>query len=60
MMRHELISHAAGTRLVSEQGTKMGRRSVLHVHVRGERGADGIEIGGHVTPLVTATMRFAT
>jgi trans-2,3-dihydro-3-hydroxyanthranilate isomerase len=60
MMRHELISNAAGTRLISEQGTKMGRRSMLHVHVRGERGADGIEVGGHVTPLVTATMRFAT
>jgi trans-2,3-dihydro-3-hydroxyanthranilate isomerase len=56
MMRHGLAENAAGTRLISEQGTKMGRRSQLHVHVRGDRGAGGIEVGGHVTPLVTATM----
>ena len=34
MIRHKLVSGAAGTRFVSEQGTKMGRRSFLHVHVR--------------------------
>ena len=56
MMRHGLAANTAGTRLISEQGTKMGRRSLLHVHVRGDRGAGGIEVGGHVTPLVTATM----
>jgi trans-2,3-dihydro-3-hydroxyanthranilate isomerase len=59
MMRHGLVASSGGTRLVSEQGTKMGRRSLLHVHVRGDSGADGIEVGGHVTPLVNATMRFA-
>jgi trans-2,3-dihydro-3-hydroxyanthranilate isomerase len=56
MMRHGLISSAAGTRFVSEQGTKMGRRSLLHVLIRGARGVDGIEVGGYVTPLVEATM----
>jgi trans-2,3-dihydro-3-hydroxyanthranilate isomerase len=60
MMRHGLAADAAGTRLVSEQGTKMGRRSLLHVLVRGDGGAGGIEVGGHVTPLVTATMRLPT
>jgi trans-2,3-dihydro-3-hydroxyanthranilate isomerase len=60
MMRHGLAADAAGTRLVSEQGTKMCRRSLLHVLVRGDRGAGGIEVGGHVTPLVTATMRLPT
>jgi trans-2,3-dihydro-3-hydroxyanthranilate isomerase len=58
MMRHGLVANSSGTRLVSEQGTKMGRRSFLHVHVRGDGGADGIEVGGHVTPLVTAAMRL--
>jgi len=58
MMRHGLVANAGGTRLVSEQGTKMGRRSLLHVHVRGDSGADGIEVGGYVIPLVTATMRL--
>lgn len=56
MMQHRLISSAAGTRFVSEQGTKMGRRSLLHVHIRGEGGAYGIDIGGYVTSLVEATM----
>ena len=56
MMRHGLVSSADGTRFVSEQGTKMGRRSVLHVHIRGARGSEGIDVGGHVTPLTTASM----
>jgi trans-2,3-dihydro-3-hydroxyanthranilate isomerase len=59
MMRHGLVSNSGGTRWVSEQGTKMGRRSYLHVHVRGDNGADGIDIGGHVTPVSVATMRLA-
>jgi trans-2,3-dihydro-3-hydroxyanthranilate isomerase len=57
MMEHGLAASAGGTRFVSEQGTKMGRRSLLHVLVHGEGGRDGIEVGGHVTPLATATMR---
>jgi trans-2,3-dihydro-3-hydroxyanthranilate isomerase len=59
MMRHGLVSNSGGTRWVSEQGTKMGRRSYLHVHVRGDNGTDGIDIGGHVTPVSVATMRLA-
>ena len=56
MMRHGLISRSGGTRFVSEQGTKMGRRSLLHVQVNGEEGSQSIEIGGHVTPLIEARM----
>jgi trans-2,3-dihydro-3-hydroxyanthranilate isomerase len=56
MMRHGLISRAGGTRFVSEQGTKMGRRSLLHVDVQGKEAADGIYVGGHVTPIVEAVM----
>jgi trans-2,3-dihydro-3-hydroxyanthranilate isomerase len=56
MMRHKLVSSASGTRFVSEQGVKMGRRSLLHVAVHGEQGADAIDVGGYVTPLVEATM----
>ncbi|MBV8371447.1 MAG: PhzF family phenazine biosynthesis protein [Candidatus Eremiobacteraeota bacterium] len=58
MMEHGLAGTADGTRFVSEQGTKIGRRSLLHVLVHGENGRDGIEVGGHVTPLTTATMRL--
>jgi trans-2,3-dihydro-3-hydroxyanthranilate isomerase len=54
LMKHRLVSNSSGTRFVSEQGTKMGRRSILHVQIN-----DGnIEVGGYVTPLVEATMRF--
>ena len=56
MMRHGLVSRATGTRFISEQGTKMNRRSILHVHVLGDRGHDGIEVGGYVAPVANATM----
>src|SRR5215467_7418647 len=54
MMRHGLIAHVSGTRFVSEQGTKMGRRSLLHVEIHGKDGIEGIYVGGHVTPIVEA------
>jgi len=53
MMRAGLTS---STRFVSEQGTKMGRRSMLYVEIRGHEGVNGIDVGGYVTPLVDATM----
>jgi trans-2,3-dihydro-3-hydroxyanthranilate isomerase len=58
MLAHKLASSAAGTRLVSEQGTKMGRRSLLHILIG--RGSDGlrIEVGGHVAAVSDATMRL--
>ncbi len=52
--KHGLASDRPGTQFVNEQGTKMGRRSILHVNISEE----GIEVGGYVTPLVEATMRF--
>ena len=58
MIRHGLASGADGTRLVSEQGTKMGRRSLLHIHIRGKDGVDGIDIGGYVTPVAEGVMRI--
>jgi trans-2,3-dihydro-3-hydroxyanthranilate isomerase len=39
-----------------EQGTKMGRRSFLHVLVHGQNACAGIEVGGHVVPVARATM----
>ena len=60
MMRHHLISNAGGTRFVSEQGTKMGRRRLLHVEIHGKEAADGIEVGGHVTPIVEAVMSLGS
>jgi trans-2,3-dihydro-3-hydroxyanthranilate isomerase len=59
MRRNGLTPPDKGSRFISEQGTKMGRRSFLHVLVHGENGRDGIEVGGYVTPLVEATMTLA-
>ena len=56
MLRNNLTPREKGSRFISEQGTKMGRRSILHILIHGENGADGIEVGGYVTPLVEATM----
>jgi trans-2,3-dihydro-3-hydroxyanthranilate isomerase len=56
MMRNRLIPSAGGTHFISEQGRKMGRHSILHVHIFGERGTDGIDIGGQVTPVARALM----
>jgi trans-2,3-dihydro-3-hydroxyanthranilate isomerase len=58
MMRHKLVSTRAGTRFVSEQGTKMKRRSMLHVQIFGDNGSDGIDVGGQVAPLTEAVMKF--
>ncbi len=56
MMRHGLAPGADGTHLISEQGAKMGRRSLLHILIRGEHGAQGIEVGGYVTPVIEGVL----
>ncbi len=59
MLRNGLTPRDKRSRFISEQGTKMGRRSLLHVLIHGENGEEGIEVGGYVTPLVEATMTLA-
>jgi len=58
LMRNRLMTGASGTRFISEQGTKMARRSILHVRVAGDHGADGIYVGGHVTSIAEGTMEL--
>jgi trans-2,3-dihydro-3-hydroxyanthranilate isomerase len=58
MMQHALCATASGTRFVSEQGTKLGRRSLLHVLVSSAAGAPTIEVGGHVVPFAAGDMSF--
>ncbi len=58
MMKHGLVSSTSGTRFISEQGTKMGRRSILHVHIVGEKGKEGIDVGGNVVPVAEAVMKI--
>jgi len=59
MMRYGLCGRADGTRFVSEQGTAMGRRSRLHVHVRGESGSAGIDVGGSVVAVARGEIAIA-
>lgn len=54
MVKHSLCPRSPGTRLVSEQGVKMGRRSLLHVLIH----ADGFDVGGAVTPLASGVMEL--
>lgn len=56
MMRHGLAPAAAGSRFLSEQGVRMGRRSVLHIAIDGPSGAAGIRVGGEVTPVFEGRM----
>jgi trans-2,3-dihydro-3-hydroxyanthranilate isomerase len=56
MMRHGLARSDDGTTFTSEQGTKMGRRSLLHISVHGENGSDGIEVGGNARHIATGNM----
>ena len=56
MMRYGLTGTQDGAAFVSEQGTKMGRRSFLHVLVHGENGSEGIEVGGSVVPFAQGTL----
>jgi trans-2,3-dihydro-3-hydroxyanthranilate isomerase len=58
MMQHGLVSKTSGTRFISEQGTKKGRRSILHVHIKGDMGQDGIFVGGHVTSIAECVMKL--
>ena len=58
MKRHGLLPNSGIGRFVSEQGTKMGRRSLLHFEIVSEGGRDRISVGGHVTPLVSAEMKL--
>jgi trans-2,3-dihydro-3-hydroxyanthranilate isomerase len=50
MRRHGL----ANRNFVSEQGKKMGRRSLLHVRFNG----NDIDVGGYVTPIIDAELHL--
>ncbi len=58
-VRYGLIPRAHDVAITSEQGTKMGRRSIIHIRL--EYGADReiptrIEVGGAVMPVVIGTL----
>jgi hypothetical protein len=58
MIRHGLLPSYSKRRFVSEQGTKMGRRSLLHVRITGEQGEERIDVGGHVAQVGEGCLRY--
>lgn len=58
MIKHGLLTGRSNTRFISEQGTKMGRRSLLHVRFAGNKQGEGIYVGGHVTAIAEGRMRL--
>lgn len=58
MIKHGLASNFYGQGFTSEQGVKMGRKSLLHVKGFDNGGKQGFEVGGNVVPLADCIMRF--
>jgi trans-2,3-dihydro-3-hydroxyanthranilate isomerase len=59
LVRHRLIPPDETVRIVSEQGTKMGRQSFIHIAVRTENGGvAGIEVGGSAVPVLEGTLHL--
>jgi len=53
-----LVAPGETVRLVSEQGTKMGRPSFVHIRLRGQDGvATDISVGGSVVPVLEGRLR---
>jgi len=53
LVLHGLVRGGESVRLVSEQGTQMGRQSFVHMRLRGdERGVSDIGVGGSVVPVL--------
>ena len=56
MSRHNLLPKPGHGRFVSEQGTKMGRRSLLYFEVSSTDTDAAVPVGGHVTPVAEGTL----
>ena len=51
------VTRGHTVRVFSEHGTKMGRRSLVHIRLRvGEAGPEEIEVGGGVVPVLEGTL----
>jgi trans-2,3-dihydro-3-hydroxyanthranilate isomerase len=57
LVRHRLVPADGETRLVSEQGTKMGRPSFVHMRLKAEDGlAREVEVGGTTVEVLTGRL----
>lgn len=58
LMRHGLVAHRDGLELVAEQGTHMGRRSILRIRIGGTPELPAIDVGGSAVALIGGTLRL--
>lgn len=59
LVQHGLVAPGDDVRIVSEQGTKMGRQSFIHIAVRTEGDViTAIEVGGSAVPVLEGTIRL--
>ena len=59
LVQHGLVAAAAEVRTVSEQGTKMGRRSFIHIRLRMDgKQVTSIEVGGNAVPVLEGTLHL--
>ncbi len=59
LVRYGLVPSSDHARIVSEQGTKMGRQSFVHIRVRrGGTPTEEIEVGGSVVPVLEGELRL--
>ncbi|MGH2532139.1 MAG: PhzF family phenazine biosynthesis protein [Thermomicrobiales bacterium] len=56
LVREGLVAAGDEVNIVSEQGTKMGRQSWLHIRLRREADNWAIEVGGGVVPVLTGEL----
>ncbi len=57
LVRHGIIAPDETVRIISEQGTKMGRQSFIHIAVQiEENDRTDIEVGGSVVPVLEGTL----
>lgn len=59
LVRHGIEQGGAVVTVISEQGTKMGRQSFIHIRVRREDGTEHIEVGGSVVPVLDGVLHLA-
>lgn len=57
LVRQGLVTGGGEIRAISEQGTKMGRQSIIHLRIQVSGGEPAaIEVGGGVVPVLTGTL----
>src|SRR5581483_12026611 len=58
VLQYGLLTFTDPLELLAEQGTRMGRRSLLRIRVRGSGSARSIEVGGSAIGLIEGELRI--